>query len=94
MENKIENTPESYADLLKARGDVPIAVLRKVHEQIGSLLALVDTMDATFELPPAPTEAETAIANALRAKYPAFAGKSDHEVLAYFNVSVGNGNQS
>lgn len=38
MENKIENTPESYADLLKARGDVPIAALRKVHEQMVACL--------------------------------------------------------
>jgi len=30
-----------------------------------------------------------AIANALRARYPDFADKSDAEVLAYFNVQVG-----
>lgn len=90
MTEKVVNTPETYADLLKARGDVPISVLRSVYEQIGGLLALVDTMDESFEIAPAPTEAETAIANALRARYPDFAGRSDKEVLAYFNVKVGD----
>lgn len=83
------NTPETYADLLKARGDVPIAVLRQLKAQIDSLLALVDTLDVDMQLTPAPDDATAAIANALRARYPDFADKSDAEVLAYFNVQVG-----
>lgn len=86
---QVTNTPESFADLLKARGDVPITVLRSVRDQIDGLLQLVDTMDEAFDLPPAPTEAEVAIAAALRAKYPDFKDKTDREVLAYFNVKVG-----
>ena len=42
---QVTNTPESFADLLKARGDVPITVLRSVRDQIDGLLQLVDTMD-------------------------------------------------
>ena len=83
------NTPETYADLLKARGDVPITVLRQLKVQIDSLLALVDTLDVDMQLTPAPDDATVAIANALRARYPDFADKSDAEVLAYFNVQVG-----
>lgn len=83
------NTPETYADLLKARGDVPISVLRQLKSQIDSLLALVDTLDVDMQLTPAPDDATVAIANALRARYPDFADKSDAEVLAYFNVQVG-----
>ena len=88
-EQQVTNTPEGYADLLKARGDVPITILRNVYGQIGALLDLVDTMDVDFEIKPAPSEAETAIAAALRAKYPDFKDKSDAEVLAYFNVKIG-----
>lgn len=84
-----ENTPETYADLLKARGDIPISVLRQVYEQLGGLIELLDTMDEAFDLPAAPTDAEIAIANALRAKYPDFADKTDKEILEYFNVKVG-----
>ena len=83
------NTPETYADLLKARGDVPITVLRQLKVQIDSLLALVDTLDVDMQLTPAPDDATVAIANALRARYPDFADKSDAEVLSYFNVQVG-----
>lgn len=83
------NTPETYADLLKARGDVPISVLRQLKVQIDSLLALVDTLDVDMQLTPAPDDATVAIANALRARYPDFADKSDAEVLDYFNVQVG-----
>lgn len=83
------NTPETYADLLKARGDVPISVLRQLKTQIDSLLSLVDTLDVDMQLAPAPDSATAAIANALRARYPDFADKSDAEVLAYFNVQVG-----
>lgn len=83
------NTPETYADLLKARGDVPISVLRQLKTQIDSLLSLVDTLDVDMQLTPAPDDATVAIANALRARYPDFADKSDADVLAYFNVQVG-----
>ena len=86
-ETKIENTAASYADLLKARGDVPVTVLRHVHAQLGALLALIDTMDVDFEIEPAPSEAEQAIAR--RAKYPDFKDKTDAEVLDYFGVQVG-----
>lgn len=85
----MSNTPETYADLLKARGDVPITVLRQLKAQIDSLLALVDALDVDMQLTPAPDDATVAIANALRARYPDFADKSDEEVLAYFNVQVG-----
>lgn len=88
-ETKIENTAASYADLLKARGDVPVTVLRHVHSQLGALLALIDTMDVDFEIEPAPSEAEQAIAAALRAKYPDFKDKTDAEVLDYFGVQIG-----
>lgn len=93
------NTPETYADLLKARGDVPISVLRSMREQLDNLLSAIDTMDKVFEVPPAPTKAETAIAAAIRAKYPVLpaddgaerdsSSMSDAEVLAYFGVQVG-----
>ena len=83
------NTPETYADLLKARGDIPISVLRKLKAQIDSLLEAVDALDVDMQLTPAPDDAIVAIANALRARYPDFADKSDAEVLAYFNVQVG-----
>lgn len=83
-----ENTPETYADLLKARGDVPISVIRQLHARLGDLLTLVDTVDEVFEIPPAPTKAEAAIAAALRARYPDFKDQSDAEVLAYFGVKV------
>lgn len=82
------NTPETFADLLKARGDIPIAVLRQVYEQIGALLQMVDTIDTDAGLTPAPSEAEQAIANALRARYPDFKDKSDAEVLEYFGVKL------
>lgn len=83
------NTPETYADLLKARGDIPISVLRKLKAQIDSLLEAVDALDVDMQLTPAPDDAIVAIANALRARYPDFADKSDAEVLDYFNVQVG-----
>lgn len=83
------NTPETYADLLKARGDIPIATLRQVKAIIDDLLAAVDTIDVAFDVKPAPDDASAAIAAALRAKYPEFADKSDSEVLAYFDVTVG-----
>jgi len=53
------------------------------------LLALIDTMDVDFEIEPAPSEAEQAIAAALRAKYPDFKDKTDAEVLDYFGVQIG-----
>jgi len=85
----MSNTPESYADLLKARGDVAISALRNVYQSIGTILAAVDEMDITLEAEPAPTEPQKAIAAALRARYPEFAGKSDAEILKQFDVEVG-----
>ena len=64
-------------------------MLRHVHAQLGALLALIDTMDVDFEIEPAPSEAEQAIAAALRAKYPDFKDKTDAEVLDYFGVQIG-----
>ena len=89
---------DTFADLLKARGDVPIATLRQIKTIVDGLLELVDTMDTAFDLPPAPTEAEQAIAAALRARYPVFPDKdgrdtdatqlTDAEILAYFGVKL------
>lgn len=85
----MSNTPESYADLLKSRGDVAISALRNVYQQIGTILAAVDEMDITLDVAPAPTEPQQAIAAALRARYPEFADKSDVEILKHFGVEVG-----
>ena len=88
-ETKTENTAASYADLLKARGDVPVTVLRHVHAQLGALLALIDTMDVDFEIEPAPSEAEQAIAAALRAKYLYFNYTPYAYVLYFLGLIIG-----
>lgn len=83
------NTPQDYAELLKARGDVPISIIRQIHAQLTDLLALVDNFDDNvFGLPKATGKGATAIAAALRAAYPEFADKTDAEVLAHFDVTL------
>lgn len=84
----MSNTPETYAELLRARGDVPISVLRQIHGQLGSLLEFVDTLDNELDIPAAPNDTAIAIAAALKARYPDFKDMADEDVLAYFKVQV------
>lgn len=80
------NTPESYAELLKARGDIPIGLLRSIRDQIDGVLQSIDELDVQLGVPPAPNDPINAVIAALRSQYPEYKSLSDEELLRMFNV--------
>lgn len=80
------NTEKDFAELLKARGDVAISLLRQIYDILKDSMSLIDEIDSSLEVDKAPAHVDSAIANALRAKYPGFKKLSDAEILKHFDI--------
>lgn len=81
--NKVENLYE----LLVARGNTSIEMLRHIHRVIGEFLAVQDQVDKEWQVPKEMSDTQRMVIEAVRKNYAEFAQATDAEIIRHFNLT-------
>lgn len=82
MDDKVKNLYE----LLVARGNTSIDMLRHIHRVIGEFLAVQDQVDKEWQVPKEMSDTKRMVIEAVRKNYPEFANATDEEIVNRFNL--------
>ena len=80
-----DKTPQLY-ELLVARGNTAIEMLRHMHKVIGEFLQVQDQVDKEWQVPKEMSDTKRMVIEAVRKNYPEYAGATDAEIIRQFKL--------
>lgn len=81
-----EDKAKNLYELLVARGNLAIEMLREIHKRTGEFLSAQDEVDKQWQVPKEIADTHKLIIEAVRKNYPEFSKATDAEILHHFNL--------